>query len=127
MKPRLVFEGIQSIDFFDIGCSCDVMLAINANKTCMPPEWPQSNRMTTVWFVTELITIEKTPAYFVSPRVPSRVRRMNESIKLLVIVRDPVERAISDYMQVNSITDYPTTGNFWSDISGSDQTKFFHL
>ena len=56
--------------------------------------------MLVMMVMTDQITIEKTPAYFVSPRVPSRVRKMNESVKLLVIVRDPVERAISDYMQV---------------------------
>jgi len=49
------------------------------------------------------LTIEKTPAYFVVGRVPSRVRQMNSSIRLLITVRDPVERVISDYLQVNNI------------------------
>ena len=48
------------------------------------------------------ITIEKTPAYFVAERVPARVQAMNSSIKLLLIVRDPVERAVSDFMQLNT-------------------------
>ncbi|KAK3591018.1 hypothetical protein CHS0354_013080 [Potamilus streckersoni] len=46
------------------------------------------------------ITIEKTPAYFTSPKAPKRVFRMNNSMKLLLVVRDPVERTISDYAQV---------------------------
>lgn len=46
------------------------------------------------------ITIEKTPSYFTTPEVPERVYRMNSTIKLLLILRDPVERAISDYTQV---------------------------
>ena len=46
------------------------------------------------------ITIEKTPAYFVTDEVPERVYRMSSKVKLIVIVRDPTERAISDYVQV---------------------------
>ncbi|CAL4075779.1 unnamed protein product, partial [Meganyctiphanes norvegica] len=46
------------------------------------------------------ITIEITPRYFISPEVPSRVHDMNSSIKLLLIVRDPVTRIISDYAHV---------------------------
>ncbi|KYO45768.1 heparan sulfate glucosamine 3-O-sulfotransferase 1 [Alligator mississippiensis] len=46
------------------------------------------------------ITVEKTPAYFTSPKVPERVYNMNESIRLLLILRDPSERVLSDYTQV---------------------------
>ncbi|CAH1772800.1 unnamed protein product [Owenia fusiformis] len=48
------------------------------------------------------ITIEKTPAYFYFDYVPERVYAMNSSIKLLVVVRDPTERAISDYTQIHA-------------------------
>ncbi|NXE72811.1 HS3S1 sulfotransferase, partial [Cochlearius cochlearius] len=46
------------------------------------------------------ITIEKTPGYFTSPQAPERIHDMNSSIKLLLILRDPTERVISDYTQV---------------------------
>lgn len=46
------------------------------------------------------ITIEKSPAYFVTDKVPERLHRMSSTVKLIVIVRDPTERAISDYVQV---------------------------
>lgn len=46
------------------------------------------------------ITIEKTPGYFTSPSAPARIRAMNSSIRLLLILRDPVERVVSDYTQV---------------------------
>lgn len=46
------------------------------------------------------ITIEKSPAYFITESVPARIRAMNESIRLLLIVRDPVTRLISDYAQL---------------------------
>lgn len=48
------------------------------------------------------ITMEKTPSYFVTYEVPRRVQRMNPSMKLILVVRDPVTRAISDYTQVKS-------------------------
>lgn len=48
------------------------------------------------------ITIEKSPSYFVTPEVPERIRAMNGSVKLLLIVREPVTRAISDYTQLRT-------------------------
>ncbi|XP_026830863.1 heparan sulfate glucosamine 3-O-sulfotransferase 6-like [Ooceraea biroi] len=48
------------------------------------------------------ITMEKTPSYFVTSEVPRRVKHMNPGMKLIVVVRDPVTRAISDYTQVKS-------------------------
>lgn len=48
------------------------------------------------------ITMEKSPSYFVTKEVPQRVHHMNPSTKLLVVVRDPVTRAISDYTQAAS-------------------------
>ncbi|XP_075156513.1 heparan sulfate 3-O sulfotransferase-B [Haematobia irritans] len=48
------------------------------------------------------ITMEKTPSYFVTKEVPQRVHHMNPNTKLLVVVRDPVTRAISDYTQAAS-------------------------
>jgi len=46
------------------------------------------------------LTIEKTPAYFITSNVPERVFNMSKDVKLLVIVRDPTERAISEYTQL---------------------------
>jgi len=48
------------------------------------------------------ITMEKTPAYFTEDVVPERVKQMNTSMKMLLIVRDPVERTISDYVQIRA-------------------------
>ncbi|MEE6462492.1 hypothetical protein FKM82_001611 [Ascaphus truei] len=46
------------------------------------------------------LTVEKTPAYFSSPKVPERIYNMNSTIRLLLILRDPIERVLSDYTQV---------------------------
>ncbi|KAF7655588.1 hypothetical protein LDENG_00053960 [Lucifuga dentata] len=48
------------------------------------------------------ITMEKTPSYFVTKEAPSRVCTMNCHTKLIVVVRDPVTRAVSDYTQTLS-------------------------
>ncbi|XP_015520851.1 heparan sulfate glucosamine 3-O-sulfotransferase 6 [Neodiprion pinetum] len=48
------------------------------------------------------VTMEKTPSYFIREEVPRRVQHMNPGTKLIVVVRDPVTRAISDYTQVKS-------------------------
>ena len=45
------------------------------------------------------LTLEKTPSYFVTKGVPTRIYNMSHNTKLLVVVRDPVTRAISDYTQ----------------------------
>lgn len=38
----------------------------------------------------------------VSPQVPERIKAMNSSVKLLLILREPVVRAVSDYAQLHS-------------------------
>ena len=47
------------------------------------------------------IVVEKTPAYFVNPEAPERVMELlGPRVKLILIVRDPVERTVSDYVQL---------------------------
>lgn len=46
------------------------------------------------------ISVEKSPSYFVTEYVPYRIKRMDPDIRLLLIVRDPVTRLISDYSQI---------------------------
>lgn len=48
------------------------------------------------------ITIEKTPSYFFTPAVPHRIANMSSDVKLILVVRNPVTRAISDYVQTAS-------------------------
>jgi hypothetical protein len=56
------------------------------------------------------ITIEKTPKYFIDKDAPERVYKMNPNIKLIIVLRDPVIRAISEYTQ--SIQKYNKTNFF---------------
>ena len=46
------------------------------------------------------IAIEKSPSYFVTDSVPERVLAMDPNILLLLVLRDPVVRLISDYTQI---------------------------
>jgi len=48
------------------------------------------------------LTVEKTPSYFVSAGVAERVHNMSTDVRLLVVVRDPVTRALSDFTQAQS-------------------------
>ncbi|XP_020942454.1 heparan sulfate glucosamine 3-O-sulfotransferase 6 isoform X2 [Sus scrofa] len=50
------------------------------------------------------ITMEKTPSYFVTREAPRRIHAMSPDTKLIVVVRNPVTRAISDYAQTLSKT-----------------------
>ena len=46
------------------------------------------------------IVIERTPAYFITDDAPRLICKMSPSVKLLVVVRDPTIRAISDYAEL---------------------------
>ena len=43
------------------------------------------------------ITVEKTPDYFQDPKAPLRIKEMNPNMKLIAMVRDPIERALSHF------------------------------
>ncbi|XP_033742786.1 heparan sulfate glucosamine 3-O-sulfotransferase 6-like [Pecten maximus] len=62
-------------------------------------EWYRKQMPTTL---SSQLTIEKTPSYYVIKGVPEKVHRMAKHIKLIVVVRDPVSRALSDYVQLAS-------------------------
>ncbi|WP_019505685.1 tetratricopeptide repeat protein [Pleurocapsa sp. PCC 7319] len=47
----------------------------------------------------DLITGEASPSYFFLPHVAQRIRDFAPDIKLIVMLRNPVERSISDYYQ----------------------------
>ncbi|RCN50053.1 sulfotransferase domain protein [Ancylostoma caninum] len=48
------------------------------------------------------LTIEKSPAYFHSRFAAERIRALNPAMKIIIVVREPVMRAISDYTQASS-------------------------
>ena len=61
------------------------------------------------------ITIEKTPHYFIDKQTPARIASLLPNVKLILILRDPIIRAISDYVQIkNRHQSYPTFDEFIS-------------
>ncbi len=48
------------------------------------------------------ITIEKSPRYLTTRQAPKRVFQMSPNMKLLVILRDPTNRAISDFVHMKT-------------------------
>ncbi|KHN76084.1 Heparan sulfate glucosamine 3-O-sulfotransferase 3B1 [Toxocara canis] len=48
------------------------------------------------------VTLEKTPAYFISKTAPERIQKLDKNMRLIVVVRNPITRAISDYTQAIS-------------------------
>ncbi|EFX77777.1 hypothetical protein DAPPUDRAFT_53873 [Daphnia pulex] len=48
------------------------------------------------------LTVEKSPSYYVTPEVPERVYAMNPHVQLVLIVRDPVTRLLSDFAQIEA-------------------------
>ena len=70
----------------------------NDDNYAMGLEW---YRRKMPYSFSDQITIEKSPAYFVCDYTPKRVFEMNNTIKLLLIVRDPVPRTVSDYLQIH--------------------------
>ncbi|XP_072342172.1 heparan sulfate glucosamine 3-O-sulfotransferase 1-like [Scyliorhinus torazame] len=70
-------------------------------------DWDENYRKGFAWYRAQMpaslpsqVTVEKTPGYFTSAKAPDRIYSMNSSTRLLLIVRDPAERVISDYTQV---------------------------
>lgn len=78
------------------------------------------------WYVNNLravvpgsdeVSVEKTPGYFHTEVAPERVALMDPGIKLLLILRSPVKRLVSDYNQFRSRymdkgLNYPTLEEF---------------
>lgn len=81
-------------------CACGPEMHFFDRYNSMGLEWYR-NKMP-LCYANE-ITVEKTPSYFVTKGVERDIfvysKSINHTLKLLVIVRDPTTRAISDYTQ----------------------------
>ena len=68
-----------------------------------------------VWFQSQMpftysnqITLIKHAGYFHRSVVPQRIKQFNESIKLILMVREPVARSVSNYMMTrNNFLEHP--------------------
>ncbi|GAB6028751.1 Heparan sulfate glucosamine 3-O-sulfotransferase [Chamberlinius hualienensis] len=87
LHPHVV-KATQEVHFFDDDTKYSLGLEWYRRK--MPYSFPDQ------------LTVEKSPSYFVTRHAPRRIHAMNPHIKLLIIVRDPVIRTISDYTQIQA-------------------------
>lgn len=72
------------------------------------------------WYIDQMpctkkmqITIEKSPSYFTTESVPARIKTFSANIKLFLIVRDPIDRTVSDFTQLS---------DWWNGESQKDMT-----
>jgi len=49
------------------------------------------------WRTGSMAVGEKSPNYMISPHAPARAYDLNPSLKILIVLRDPVDRALSHY------------------------------
>merc|ERR1711962_187934 len=83
------------------------------------------------WYVEQMpsvmegqVCMEKTPGYFHEAPVPQRIFETNNATKLVLIVRNPVDRLVSDYNQFRSRKldrgeSYPSLEEFLFTSSGN--------
>ena len=69
------------------------------------------------------ITIEKTPSYFIEDLSPQRVFKLNPKMKLILVLRDPVERAVSHYVHTKVNKGNPKV-NYFQNRGLTDQQIF---
>lgn len=81
-------------------------------------------RMGVGWYLDQMVptnksevTFEKSPSYFRSSLVPNRMYSLLPTVKLLLSVREPVKRAISDF-------DFTMEAEWKSGFNKSSHTKF---
>ncbi|XP_072916388.1 heparan sulfate glucosamine 3-O-sulfotransferase 1-like [Hemitrygon akajei] len=70
-------------------------------------DWDENYQKGLEWYREQMpvslphqLTLEKTPGYFTAWKAAERIYNMSNSTRLLLIIRDPAERVISDYTQV---------------------------
>src|SRR5689334_23315618 len=69
------------------------------------------------------LTGEASPTYFHladTSTIPSLIKRINEKMKIILMIRDPVERAVSQYNHFCKV-------NKLQDVMALDVNEFFHI
>ncbi|XP_060083501.1 heparan sulfate glucosamine 3-O-sulfotransferase 1-like [Ylistrum balloti] len=84
LHPDIVIAD-KELNFFDY--ERNFKLGFDYYKTLMPPSYEGQ------------ITMEKTSNYFHNKDTEWRVYSMNTSMKMILLVREPIARAVSDYLQ----------------------------
>lgn len=71
------------------------------------------------------LTVEKSPRYLYSPDAPERIYKMNRDVQLVLLVREPIERAMSCYLHRKATKE--ASGNVYrktfEDITVDSETR----
>ena len=73
------------------------------------------------------VVIERTPSYFADKHVPERVFNVNPKMKLLLAVRNPVDRYVSEYTMHNSFHDTHKSLRTYKGLKPEDRFPQFEL
>ncbi|CAL1540573.1 unnamed protein product [Lymnaea stagnalis] len=80
------------------------------------------------WYVKKMppsfsdqLTIEKSPCYIVEHDSHIRMHAMNSSLKIMVIIRDPITRLLSEYGH------YAATENYWGRRAMTFEERVYNL
>lgn len=118
--PRIVPSRDKEIGFFAPELFADWPEHPNHRILCTPGgtafDDPGSYRRAAAWYHgqfpwphelgRERVTFEATPEYLYYPRVARRIFDYDPGLKLIVLLRDPVERAFSAWNMYRSFGDY---------------------
>jgi len=89
--PNIMPAHRAEIHYFDGGTSPAI------NHFEKGPEWYRAHFPLKNQLGTESKTFEKSPLYLFNPLVPKRIFELIPEVKLIVLLRNPTERAISHY------------------------------
>jgi len=90
-NPRLVPSNKKEVHYFDGG------LDPNHDDYLRGESWYRSHFPTAYLKKDKRIPFEATPSYLFHPDVPQRIHQLIPDVKMIVLLRNPTDRAISQY------------------------------
>lgn len=90
--PEICFSSIKEVNYFNRKSRKDVLnrsfdMPLEYYRSFWPKNIPANNKVG-----------EFSPAYFCDKEAPKKIKKYFPKVKLIVVLRDPVERAFSHYL-----------------------------
>ncbi|MBI4787781.1 MAG: sulfotransferase domain-containing protein [Chloroflexi bacterium] len=89
--PQVVRSFAKEVHYFDGGLNARI------DSFQRGPEWYRAHFPLRVMLKPQQITGEATPLYIFNPWVPERISKLLPDVKLIAVLRNPTDRAISHY------------------------------
>src|SRR5690606_33886153 len=95
--PQIISPYKKEVHYFDGGLNPEIDTFKKGEKWYRSnfPRKPKSK---------SIKTFEASPLYLFNPLAPQRIKDLLPNVKLIILLRDPVERAISQYHHENKKT-----------------------